>query len=92
VEDSVVTGDKKKSGIIRKYGLNMSRQAFREKAQDIGFVKVCSWACVRSVFYRTEMRNWRARHRVARMEADKELVPLNPPTIGESCDKEVSAR
>lgn len=37
---SVVTGDKKKSGIIRKYGLNMSRQAFREKAQDIGFVKV----------------------------------------------------
>ncbi|RYO08205.1 hypothetical protein AA0119_g1766 [Alternaria tenuissima] len=37
--DSVVTGDKKKSGIIRKYGLNMSRQAFREKAQDIGFVK-----------------------------------------------------
>ncbi|CAG5153536.1 uncharacterized protein ALTATR162_LOCUS3216 [Alternaria atra] len=38
---SVVTGDKKKSGIIRKYGINMSRQAFREKAQDIGFVKVC---------------------------------------------------
>jgi hypothetical protein len=35
-----VTGDKKKSGIIRKYGLNMSRQVFREKAQDIGFVKV----------------------------------------------------
>jgi small subunit ribosomal protein S29e len=40
--DSVVTGDKKKSGIIRKYGINMSRQAFREKAADIGFVKV-SW-------------------------------------------------
>lgn len=39
---SVVTGSRKKSGIIRKYGLNMSRQAFREKAQDIGFVKVCS--------------------------------------------------
>ena len=39
--DSVVTGDKKKSGIIRKYGLNMSRQAFREKAAEIGFVKVC---------------------------------------------------
>ncbi|KAI4919194.1 40S ribosomal protein S29 [Alternaria conjuncta] len=37
----VVTGDKKKAGIIRKYGINMSRQAFREKAQDIGFVKVC---------------------------------------------------
>ncbi|CZT16882.1 probable ribosomal protein S29.e.A, cytosolic [Ramularia collo-cygni] len=34
-----VTGDKKKSGIIRKYGLNMSRQAFREKAEDIGFKK-----------------------------------------------------
>ncbi|KAH9867579.1 40S ribosomal protein S29 [Plenodomus lingam] len=36
----VVTGEKKKAGIIRKYGLNMSRQAFREKAADIGFVKV----------------------------------------------------
>ncbi|KAI7599210.1 DNA glycosylase, partial [Hortaea werneckii] len=34
-----VTGDKKKNGIIRKYGLNMSRQAFREKAEDIGFKK-----------------------------------------------------
>jgi hypothetical protein len=41
IANSVVTGDKKTSGIIRKYGLNMSRQAFREKAQDIGFVKVC---------------------------------------------------
>lgn len=37
---SRVTGDKKKSGLIRKYGLNMSRQAFREKAEAIGFKKV----------------------------------------------------
>ena len=35
-----MTGDKKKSGLIRKYGLNMSRQAFREKAEEIGFRKV----------------------------------------------------
>ncbi|OMP82227.1 40S ribosomal protein S29 [Diplodia seriata] len=35
-----VTGDKKKSGVIRKYGLNMSRQAFREQADAIGFKKV----------------------------------------------------
>ncbi|EMC99849.1 hypothetical protein BAUCODRAFT_30263, partial [Baudoinia panamericana UAMH 10762] len=35
----VVTGEKKRAGLIRKYGLNMSRQAFREKAADIGFVK-----------------------------------------------------
>ncbi|KAK0628061.1 40S ribosomal protein S29 [Lasiodiplodia hormozganensis] len=34
-----VTGDKKKSGVIRKYGLNMSRQAFREQAEAIGFHK-----------------------------------------------------
>lgn len=39
---SVVTGEKKHAGLIRKYGLNMSRQAFREKAADIGFVKVCT--------------------------------------------------
>lgn len=31
---------KKKSGLIRKYGLNMSRQAFREHAEAIGFKKV----------------------------------------------------
>lgn len=35
-----VTGDKKKTGLIRKYGLNMSRQAFRENAEAIGFKKV----------------------------------------------------
>jgi small subunit ribosomal protein S29e len=38
---SVVNGEKKKSGLIRQYGLNMSRQAFREKAADMGWVKVC---------------------------------------------------
>lgn len=27
-------------GIIRKYGLNINRQSFRELAKDIGFVKV----------------------------------------------------
>lgn len=31
---------RKKSGVIRKYGLNMSRQAFREHAEAIGFKKV----------------------------------------------------
>ncbi|EAT77958.1 hypothetical protein HBI56_191380 [Parastagonospora nodorum] len=35
----IVNGEKKKSGLIRKYGLNMSRQAFREKAADMGWVK-----------------------------------------------------
>ena len=30
------------AGLIRKYGLNICRQCFREKSSDIGFVKVCS--------------------------------------------------
>jgi len=29
-----------KAGLIRKYGLNICRQCFREKAADIGFIKV----------------------------------------------------
>lgn len=29
-----------KAGLIRKYGLNICRQCFREKSNDIGFVKV----------------------------------------------------
>ena len=29
-----------KAGLIRKYGLNICRQCFREKSQDIGFTKV----------------------------------------------------
>ncbi|OSS47883.1 hypothetical protein B5807_06609 [Epicoccum nigrum] len=37
--ECVVTGGRKHAGLIRKYGLNMSRQAFREKAAEIGFVK-----------------------------------------------------
>ncbi|KAF1994334.1 hypothetical protein P154DRAFT_32753 [Amniculicola lignicola CBS 123094] len=28
------------AGLIRKYGLNICRQCFREKSHDIGFVKV----------------------------------------------------
>ncbi|OCT64996.1 hypothetical protein XELAEV_18041237mg [Xenopus laevis] len=28
-------------GLIRKYGLNMCRQCFRQYAKDIGFVKNC---------------------------------------------------
>ena len=31
-----------RAGVIRKYGLNVCRQCFREKAADIGFVKVIS--------------------------------------------------
>ena len=33
-----------KAGLVRKYGLNICRQCFREKAQDIGFTKV---SCIR---------------------------------------------
>ncbi|CAK1361819.1 unnamed protein product [Cercospora beticola] len=29
-----------KAGLVRKYGLNICRQCFREKAADIGFTKV----------------------------------------------------
>ncbi|KAF1345743.1 ribosomal protein S14p/S29e-domain-containing protein [Delphinella strobiligena] len=29
-----------KAGLVRKYGLNICRQCFREKATDIGFTKV----------------------------------------------------
>jgi len=35
-----VTGEKG-NGLIRKYGLNVSRQAFREKAEEMGWKKVC---------------------------------------------------
>lgn len=31
-----------KAGLIRKYGLNICRQCFREKSTDIGFIKVDS--------------------------------------------------
>ena len=35
----VVTGRKGGNGFVRKYGINMKRQAFRERALDIGFMK-----------------------------------------------------
>ncbi|XP_040082739.1 40S ribosomal protein S29 isoform X1 [Oryx dammah] len=34
-------------GLIRKYGLNMCRQCFRQYAKDIGFIKV-RWRTPRS--------------------------------------------
>lgn len=33
---------KHRAGLIRKYGLDLCRQCFREKAKDIGFNKVWS--------------------------------------------------
>lgn len=36
-----------KAGLIRKYGLNICRQCFREKATDIGFVKVLQFEQMR---------------------------------------------
>ena len=30
------------AGLIRKYGLDLCRQCFREKAAAIGFTKVCT--------------------------------------------------
>jgi hypothetical protein len=33
------------AGLIRKYGLNICRQCFREKAADIGFSKVRTFDC-----------------------------------------------
>ena len=32
-------------GLIRKYGLNLCRRCFQEKASDIGFVKVTIYLC-----------------------------------------------
>ncbi|KAF8450034.1 ribosomal protein S14p/S29e-domain-containing protein [Kalaharituber pfeilii] len=42
-----------KAGLIRKYGLNICRQCFREKSADIGFVKVC-WMLLRRFLRREE--------------------------------------
>ena len=42
-EDGLISDSrvcKHKAGLIRKYGLNLCRQCFREKSQDIGFTKV----------------------------------------------------
>ena len=41
---SRITGNR--HGLIRKYGLNISRQCFREYAKDIGFRKVSKLAVV----------------------------------------------
>ena len=53
------------SAIIRKYHLDMCRQCFRERALDIGFVKVhlfitrFSWCCCNLLVIRSRMKaNW----------------------------------
>ncbi|XDV41081.1 hypothetical protein PO909_010012 [Leuciscus waleckii] len=37
-------------GLIRKYGLNMCRQCFRQYAKDIGFVKASFVSCILDPF------------------------------------------
>eukprot|EP00523_Entomoneis_sp_CCMP467_P000115 CAMPEP_0168754804 /NCGR_PEP_ID=MMETSP0724-20121128/19700_1 /TAXON_ID=265536 /ORGANISM="Amphiprora sp., Strain CCMP467" /LENGTH=62 /DNA_ID=CAMNT_0008803315 /DNA_START=522 /DNA_END=710 /DNA_ORIENTATION=- len=34
-----VTGREGGMGLVRKYGINMKRQVFRERAKDMGFMK-----------------------------------------------------
>lgn len=45
-----------KAGLIRKYGLDICRQCFREKSADIGFVKVrlksCPEVCTNALGHR----------------------------------------
>ncbi|KAK3952504.1 ribosomal protein S14p/S29e-domain-containing protein [Pseudoneurospora amorphoporcata] len=45
------------AGLIRKYGLNICRQCFREKANDIGFTKVRQYTTGRR--WRNCARDWK---------------------------------
>ena len=38
------------AGLIRKYGLDLCRQCFREKAAAIGFTKVCTDSLISSIY------------------------------------------
>ncbi|KAL4944864.1 hypothetical protein BDV06DRAFT_209967 [Aspergillus oleicola] len=40
-----------RAGLIRKYGMDICRQCFREKASDIGFFKVGIPQTVHCIFY-----------------------------------------
>ncbi|TKA29168.1 40S ribosomal protein S29 [Salinomyces thailandicus] len=40
-----------KAGLIRKYGLNICRQCFREKSTDIGFTKHRGYESCAMAFY-----------------------------------------
>ncbi|KAJ5349310.1 hypothetical protein N7541_007037 [Penicillium brevicompactum] len=40
-----------RAGLIRKYGMNICRQCFREKSTDIGFNKVRSYSIIHLSIY-----------------------------------------
>ncbi|KAI4226900.1 MAG: hypothetical protein L6R36_002832 [Xanthoria steineri] len=75
-----------KAGLIRKYGLNICRQCFREKSQDIGFTKVggalfvCSCFGGRAVYIvfgwgsGWEFMDWRGGERTVWLGRDFEEV------------------
>ncbi|KAK2602787.1 hypothetical protein N8I77_009293 [Diaporthe amygdali] len=56
-----------RAGLIRKYGLNICRQCFREKSADIGFQKVRPEPTPAN----------RSRDRDIRQETDIEIAPIN---------------
>ena len=51
-------------GLIRKYGLNVCRQCFREYAKDIGFTKVGICLCQPAASLHTQTNCRRAQHRL----------------------------
>ncbi|KAI8625377.1 ribosomal protein S14p/S29e-domain-containing protein [Xylariaceae sp. FL1651] len=61
-----------KAGLIRKYGLNICRQCFREKSNDIGFVKVRNFLRFSAEWPRQVI--WQLR-----MEMDRGMVKTGKP-------------
>ena len=53
-----------RAGLIRKYGLDICRQCFREKANDIGFVKV-------------RLERQLCTHGIRRTFANRDAAPIN---------------
>ena len=68
-----------KAGLIRKYGLNICRQCFREKSADIGFVKVRRHPTIRDT-YASAARSGLLLHNAGRLPSSQlELIRFIAP-------------
>ncbi|KIY04062.1 40S ribosomal protein S29 [Fonsecaea multimorphosa CBS 102226] len=66
-----------KAGLIRKYGLNICRQCFREKSQDIGFIKNVFWLTMGIPFVKTAPINVYAHRRLPKLHHRPERRKFN---------------
>ncbi|KAJ5769845.1 uncharacterized protein N7511_001896 [Penicillium nucicola] len=73
-----------RAGLIRKYGMNICRQCFREKSTDIGFTKV-RLPSIRQFQLQSQSLFEYTLHKSPTRDFDRGIQPYRPPLHTNPC-------